>query len=90
MGAFASEYGQPSEKITALECLRAGERPAGRLQPAVELHVGIRPELALRTHLRDEQHNLYCTGTPDTLFNPGAGLGIPNLSKLEADYRSAG
>ncbi len=34
--------------------------------------------------------NLYYTGTPGTLYNPGAGLGIPNLAQLEADFSSAG
>jgi kumamolisin len=30
--------------------------------------------------------NLYYTGTPGTLFNEGAGLGVPNLAKLAADF----
>jgi subtilase family serine protease len=34
--------------------------------------------------------NLYYSGTPGATFNPGSGLGIPNLSKLEADFASAG
>jgi hypothetical protein len=34
--------------------------------------------------------NLYYTGTPGALFEPGAGLGTPDLSKLAADFRSAG
>ena len=31
--------------------------------------------------------NLYFTGTAGSLFNPGAGLGVPNLAKLAADFR---
>ncbi len=31
--------------------------------------------------------NLYYTGTAGTLYNEGAGLGVPNLSQLYADYR---
>ena len=31
--------------------------------------------------------NLYYSGTAGTLYNEGAGLGIPNLSQLYADYR---
>jgi subtilase family serine protease len=34
-------------------------------------------------------NNLYYTGTPGATFDPGAGLGIPNLSKLAADFKSA-
>jgi subtilase family serine protease len=34
--------------------------------------------------------NLYYSGTPGATFNPGSGLGIPNLSRLEADFASAG
>jgi len=34
--------------------------------------------------------NLYYTGTAGTLYNPGAGLGTPNLTQLEADFASAG
>jgi kumamolisin len=34
--------------------------------------------------------NLYYTGTPGALFDPGAGLGTPDLSKLAADFKSAG
>ncbi len=30
--------------------------------------------------------NLYYTGTPGTLYNPGAGLGIPNLTQLAQDF----
>jgi kumamolisin len=33
--------------------------------------------------------NLYYSGTPGATFDPGAGLGIPNLSKLEADFASS-
>jgi subtilase family serine protease len=33
--------------------------------------------------------NLYYTGTPGTLYNPGAGLGIPNLTQLGADFAAA-
>ncbi len=33
--------------------------------------------------------NLYYSGTPGALFDPGAGLGVPNLSKLAADFKSA-
>ncbi|MFZ0043974.1 MAG: S53 family peptidase [Solirubrobacteraceae bacterium] len=32
--------------------------------------------------------NIYYTGTPGTLFNEGAGLGIPNLTKLADDFGS--
>ena len=32
--------------------------------------------------------NLYYTGTPGNLFDPGAGLGTPNLSTLEQDFAS--
>ncbi|HEX3616645.1 MAG TPA: protease pro-enzyme activation domain-containing protein [Solirubrobacteraceae bacterium] len=34
--------------------------------------------------------NLYYSGAPGATFNPGSGLGIPNLSRLEADFASAG
>jgi subtilase family serine protease len=34
--------------------------------------------------------NLYYTGTPGQTFNAGSGLGIPNLSKLAADFAGAG
>jgi subtilase family serine protease len=34
--------------------------------------------------------NLYYSGSPGATFNPGSGLGIPNLSRLEADFASAG
>lgn len=34
--------------------------------------------------------NLYYSGTPGATFDPGAGLGIPDLSQLEADFASAG
>jgi subtilase family serine protease len=34
--------------------------------------------------------NLYYSGTPGATFDPGTGLGIPNLSRLEADFASAG
>jgi kumamolisin len=30
--------------------------------------------------------NLYYTGTPGTVNNPGSGLGYPNISKLAADF----
>jgi kumamolisin len=30
--------------------------------------------------------NLYYTGTPGTVYNPGAGLGYPNLSALAQDF----
>lgn len=30
--------------------------------------------------------NLYYSGIPGTLYNPGAGLGTPNLSQLAADF----
>jgi subtilase family serine protease len=30
--------------------------------------------------------NLYYTGNPGTVYNQGSGLGIPNLSKLAADF----
>jgi kumamolisin len=30
--------------------------------------------------------NLYYTGNPGTVYNPGSGLGIPDLSKLAADF----
>jgi kumamolisin len=33
--------------------------------------------------------DLYYSGTPGATFDPGAGLGTPNLSKLEADFASA-
>jgi subtilase family serine protease len=33
--------------------------------------------------------NLYYTGTPGAQFDLGAGLGIPDLSKLAADFKSA-
>jgi kumamolisin len=33
--------------------------------------------------------NLYYSGTPGATFDPGAGLGTPNLSKLEADFASS-
>lgn len=33
--------------------------------------------------------NLYYTGTPGETFNTGSGLGIPNLSKLAADFAGA-
>lgn len=33
--------------------------------------------------------NLYYTGTAGTLYNPGAGLGIPNLTQLAADFAAA-
>ncbi len=33
--------------------------------------------------------NLYYTGTPGTLYNPGAGLGIPNLTQLAVDFAAA-
>jgi kumamolisin len=32
--------------------------------------------------------DLYYSGTPGATFDPGAGLGTPNLSKLEADFAS--
>ncbi|MCL2419547.1 MAG: S53 family peptidase [Conexibacteraceae bacterium] len=32
--------------------------------------------------------NLYYTGTPGALFNPGTGLGIPNFGRLAADFGS--
>jgi kumamolisin len=34
--------------------------------------------------------NLYYSGTPGATYNPGSGLGIPNLSRLEADFASVG
>jgi kumamolisin len=34
--------------------------------------------------------NLFYSGTPNTLYNPASGLGVPNLTKLEADFVSAG
>jgi kumamolisin len=33
--------------------------------------------------------NLYYTGTAGTLYNPGAGLGIPNLTQLAEDFAAA-
>ncbi len=30
--------------------------------------------------------NLYYTGTPGQVFNPGSGLGYPDLAKLAADF----
>jgi subtilase family serine protease len=30
--------------------------------------------------------NLFYTGTPGTVYNPGSGLGYPDLSALEADF----
>ena len=32
--------------------------------------------------------DLYYSGTPGATFDPGAGLGTPNLGKLEADFAS--
>jgi subtilase family serine protease len=32
--------------------------------------------------------NLYYSGTPGATYNPGTGLGIPNLSRLAADFAS--
>jgi kumamolisin len=32
--------------------------------------------------------NLYYTGTPGTVFNPGSGLGYANLGQLETDFAS--
>ncbi len=32
--------------------------------------------------------NLYYSGVPGATFDPGAGLGIPNLSQIEADFAS--
>jgi subtilase family serine protease len=34
--------------------------------------------------------NLYYTGTPGNVFNPGSGLGIPDFARLAADYAQAG
>ena len=34
--------------------------------------------------------NLYYTGTKGHIYNPGTGLGYPNLTKLAADFRSHG
>jgi kumamolisin len=34
--------------------------------------------------------NLYYTGTKGHIFNPGTGLGTPNLAKLAADFRTYG
>lgn len=34
--------------------------------------------------------NLYYTGTAGHIYNPGTGLGVPNLAKLAADFRSHG
>ena len=34
--------------------------------------------------------NIYCTGTPGTLFNEAAGLGTPNLGALARDLAAAG
>jgi kumamolisin len=31
--------------------------------------------------------NLYYTGTAHAIYNPGSGLGVPNLAKLAADFR---
>jgi kumamolisin len=30
--------------------------------------------------------NLYYTGTPGQVFNPGSGLGYPDLAKLAGDF----
>jgi kumamolisin len=30
--------------------------------------------------------NLFYTGNPGQLFNPGNGLGLPNMSQLAADF----
>ena len=34
--------------------------------------------------------NLYYTGTTGAIYNPGTGLGVPNLAKLAADFRYHG
>jgi subtilase family serine protease len=34
--------------------------------------------------------NLYYTGAPGTVYNPGSGLGYPNLSALAADFAGLG
>jgi kumamolisin len=34
--------------------------------------------------------NLYYTGTKGHIYNPGTGLGVPNLAKLAADFRAHG
>ncbi len=34
--------------------------------------------------------NLYYTGTAGTKYNPGTGLGTPNLGKLALDFRNHG
>ena len=34
--------------------------------------------------------NLFYTGTPGTKYNPGTGLGTPNLGKLALDFRAHG
>jgi kumamolisin len=31
--------------------------------------------------------NLYYTGTAGAIYNPGSGLGVPNLDKLALDFR---
>ena len=34
--------------------------------------------------------NLFYTGTAGTKYNPGTGLGTPNLGKLALDFRAHG
>jgi kumamolisin len=34
--------------------------------------------------------NLFYTGNPGQVFNPGNGLGLPNMSKLAADFAASG
>jgi kumamolisin len=37
-----------------------------------------------------DDDNLYYTGTPGAIYNPGSGLGVPNLDKLALDFKSQG
>ncbi len=30
--------------------------------------------------------NLYFTGTPGAIYNPGSGLGLPDIAKLAQDF----
>jgi subtilase family serine protease len=34
--------------------------------------------------------NLYYTGSKGAIYNPGSGLGVPNLDKLALDFRRHG
>ncbi len=66
-------------------------RRAGFWNPAIyKFAAGSRSPFTPLDSASASNDNLYYSGTRGHVFNPGSGLGTPDLAKLAADFRAAG